>query len=84
MSEDLACRDVVELLTAYLDGALDSRTEADVRRHLAECDGCDRYLEQLQFVVDELGRSATEEESVLPEAMVAELTAAFHATFPRH
>jgi anti-sigma factor RsiW len=45
------CDELVELVTAYLDGALDPQTEQRFVAHLAECDGCDRYLDQLRRTV---------------------------------
>ena len=41
---DLTCRDVVELLMAYLDQALDPTERHAFEAHLAECDGCITYL----------------------------------------
>jgi anti-sigma factor RsiW len=49
------CNEFVELVTAYLDGALDPGTERRFVAHLAECDGCDRYLDQFQTTVTALG-----------------------------
>jgi anti-sigma factor RsiW len=51
----LRCDDFVELVTAYLDGALEPQTERRFVEHLAECDGCDRYLEQFRATVRRLG-----------------------------
>jgi anti-sigma factor RsiW len=48
---DLACRELVELVTEYLDGALDVSARARLDAHLAECGGCERYLEQLRQTV---------------------------------
>lgn len=48
------CDEFVELVTAYLDGALDADTRARFTEHLAACDGCDRYLEQIRHTVAEL------------------------------
>ncbi|HZP50059.1 anti-sigma factor family protein [Actinocrinis sp.] len=50
------CDEFVELVTAYLDGALDAHTAARFTEHLAACDGCDRYLEQIRHTVGELHR----------------------------
>jgi anti-sigma factor RsiW len=44
----LACIEVVELVTSYLDGALDAATAERVREHLALCDGCREYVEQIR------------------------------------
>jgi anti-sigma factor RsiW len=50
------CDEFVELVTAYLEGALTPETEQRFVEHLAECDGCDRYLDQIRTTVDSLGR----------------------------
>ncbi|MGI9019318.1 MAG: anti-sigma factor family protein [Solirubrobacterales bacterium] len=71
---ELACRELVELVTDYLEGAL---SEADVRRfeaHIAACDACTRYLEQMRATISSLGHLPPE--SLSPEAE-AELLAAF-------
>lgn len=46
----MRCADFVELVTAYLEDALDERTRARFERHLRRCDGCERYLEQLRLI----------------------------------
>lgn len=40
----LRCRDLVELLTEYLDGGLDPATAATLEAHLAECQPCTAFL----------------------------------------
>jgi anti-sigma factor RsiW len=45
------CRDFTELATEYLEGALPWRTRRGVKRHLAGCDGCTAYLEQLRLAI---------------------------------
>ena len=55
MSDELACRDVVELLSDYLDGALDPGTRAHLEAHLAGCDGCTMVLDQLRATVRRSG-----------------------------
>jgi anti-sigma factor RsiW len=52
---DLNCDEFVELVTAYLDGALDAETHRRVTDHLVGCDGCDRYLEQMRRTVRTVG-----------------------------
>jgi anti-sigma factor RsiW len=47
----LVCQEVVELVTAYLDGALDPVTRARFQAHLEGCDGCATYLDQLRATV---------------------------------
>jgi anti-sigma factor RsiW len=45
---DLACREFVEQVTSYLEGDLSTVAEQDFIDHLALCDGCERYLEQIR------------------------------------
>ena len=52
----MACRELVDAITAYLDGTL---APADRRRfdaHLAECPYCTDYLAQMKATIQELGR----------------------------
>jgi anti-sigma factor RsiW len=51
----LACRELVELVTDYLEGALPAPERARVDRHLAGCDGCSAYLEQMRVTLRALG-----------------------------
>jgi anti-sigma factor RsiW len=54
--DDLNCDEFVELVTAYLDNALDDHTRRRVDEHLGACIGCERYLEQIRRTIAELGR----------------------------
>jgi anti-sigma factor RsiW len=49
--DPLVCREFVELVTHYLDGALPDEERARFEAHLAECDGCDGYLEDTRRLV---------------------------------
>jgi anti-sigma factor RsiW len=55
-SDAMDCNELVELVTAYLDDALDLDTRARFDAHLLECDGCESYLQQLRATVDTLGK----------------------------
>ena len=55
MIGDMDCNELVELVTAYLDGSLDPDTRARFDVHLLECDGCANYLQQFRSTVDTLG-----------------------------
>jgi anti-sigma factor RsiW len=48
------CREFVELVTDYLDGALPDDERARFEAHLAECDGCTAYLEDMRRLVGSL------------------------------
>ena len=52
----LTCREVVELLSDHLDGALAPREAARVAAHLETCPECTAYLAQLQATIGTLGR----------------------------
>lgn len=54
-SRDLACAELVELLTDYLEGALPPDEAAAVEAHLAQCPGCRRYLDQMRVTIAALG-----------------------------
>lgn len=55
--EPLACQDVVEVVTDYLDGALASDRRDELERHLEGCDGCTEYVAQIEATADVLGPS---------------------------
>jgi anti-sigma factor RsiW len=52
---DVACSELVELLTDYLEGALPPAEVAAVDAHLAQCPACRRYLDQLRATITALG-----------------------------
>lgn len=54
--EDQACRDFVQLVTAYLDDALPADVRAAIDEHLAVCQGCRNVLDQWRTVVDLTGQ----------------------------
>ena len=70
----MKCREVVELMTDYLEGALSREDRARFEDHIAGCDGCRAYLEQLRETRRVAGRLATEP---VPESLKAELLDAF-------
>ncbi|HET7138108.1 MAG TPA: zf-HC2 domain-containing protein [Gaiellaceae bacterium] len=49
--EALNCQELVELVTDFLEGALDERDLRAFERHLEHCDGCTEYLEQLRTTI---------------------------------
>ena len=55
------CNELVELVTAYLDGALDPDTRARFDLHLTECDGCENYLQQFRETVRAVGKIGNDE-----------------------
>jgi anti-sigma factor RsiW len=71
--EELSCREVVEILGDYLDGAMTPEDRIRLEEHLADCDGCTAYLEQLRVTIRLSGRLS--EEAVASEAMAPLLEA---------
>ena len=56
--EHLTCKEFVEVLTEYLEGALEPEERADIERHIVICRGCSNYVEQMRSTIDLLGRIA--------------------------
>lgn len=56
----LTCAEFVELVTAYLDGALDRDTEGRFVDHATRCEGCERYLDQFRETIRLLGELTPE------------------------
>jgi anti-sigma factor RsiW len=50
------CKELVELVSAYLEGALDDAARARFEDHLQACDGCENYLQQFRMTVATLGK----------------------------
>jgi anti-sigma factor RsiW len=44
----MSCEDFVELVTEYLEGALDPETRRRFEHHLGLCDGCVTYVDQIR------------------------------------
>ncbi len=47
----LDCIELVELVTEYLDGALEPAERDRLERHLAACDGCTAYVAQFRATI---------------------------------
>ena len=59
----LNCRELVELVTAYLEGDLSSGERKRFDAHLAACDGCTAYVEQMRRTIELSGRLRTHDVS---------------------
>jgi anti-sigma factor RsiW len=71
---DLACTEVVEIVTDYLEGALPAAEARRVERHLAACPGCAEYVEQMRTLAGSLGGLT---EDSIPAAMRERLLHSF-------
>lgn len=56
LARELACQQVVELVTAYLDDSLVPEERERFEEHLVFCDGCSTYLAQMRETVASVGR----------------------------
>jgi anti-sigma factor RsiW len=50
-TDELTCKEMVEIVTDYLEGALSPEDRARFDQHLTECDGCTSYLEQMRETI---------------------------------
>lgn len=74
LARELACNEVVELVTAYLEDALPAEDRERFEEHLVFCDGCDRYLEQMRATISATGNVPVGE---LPPELEERLLEAF-------
>ena len=58
---DLTCRELVDLVTDYLEGALPTEDRLDFEHHLVWCSWCRDYLDQVRTTIELTGATATEE-----------------------
>jgi anti-sigma factor RsiW len=64
--KELTCKDLVELVTDYFEGALSSADRDRFDLHIAKCDGCKIYLEQMRATIRTLG--SLKEDFIIPRA----------------
>jgi anti-sigma factor RsiW len=65
----LTCREVVEIITEYLEGAMPSPERRRFELHLLNCPHCVRYLEQMRETIRLTGTLS--EESLTGDAKAA-------------
>jgi len=53
---ELACRELVQLVTDYLEGVLPAAERDRFEQHIASCRGCAVYLRQMRELVRVSGR----------------------------
>jgi anti-sigma factor RsiW len=71
---EMPCRELVEVITDYLEDRLTPADKARFEAHLAACDACRMYVAQFRQTVSTLGR--LREETLSPE-LRSRLLAAF-------
>ncbi len=70
----ISCKELVEIVTDYLEGALSPAERSRFEAHIDACDGCSSYLEQMRKTIRMMGKLT--EDAVRPDAKAA-LVAAF-------
>jgi len=80
--EHLTCREFVEVLTEYLEGALAPEERADIERHIVFCRGCADYAEQMHSTIDVLARAAAEDAGDGPDERLLEIFRRWKAQRP--
>jgi anti-sigma factor RsiW len=60
-TRELPCQQIVELVTDYLEGAMDASLRASFEAHLAGCPHCTHYLEEIAAAIRVAGTIRAEE-----------------------
>ena len=73
---DMSCKELVELVTDYLEGALAPADQRRFELHIGKCDWCKLYIDQIRLTIKAAGKLT--EESIDPRAR-EELLAVFRS-----
>lgn len=73
-NNDLSCKELVELVTEYLDSALSPSERQRFEAHLAGCRGCRTYIAQLRQTIQAVGQLT---EASIPEKTKQDLLETF-------
>jgi anti-sigma factor RsiW len=76
----LRCRDVVDLILAYLEGTLDPGERQALEAHIADCINCWRFLQPYRETIS-LGQQLREE--AIPPGARERLETFLHSRLPR-
>ncbi len=73
VADAISCQELVELVTDYLEGALEPADLRRVEEHLAGCGKCNDYLDQLRATIRAVGRITPDDLSPEAEAELLEV-----------
>lgn len=73
---EIACQEVVELVSDYLEGALSRGDRRRFERHLSGCPHCSEYLAQMRETIRLAGR-------LLPQDLTPQMREEFTELFRR-
>jgi anti-sigma factor RsiW len=71
--DEMTCRELVEVVSDYLEGRLPAGDKSRLEEHLRECPYCVEYIDQMRQTIAALGELT--EESIRPETRGALLEA---------
>ena len=59
--DEMACQELVEVITDYLEGSLSVQDVLRLEAHLAGCPPCQTYVEQMRLTLRAVGHLSSEE-----------------------
>jgi anti-sigma factor RsiW len=65
-TDEISCKELVELVTEYLEGTLPPSERERFETHLGTCSGCTNYLQQMRQTIHTVGHLT--EETIAPQA----------------
>lgn len=77
--DEVQCREVVDVLTDYLEGALPADQRAALEQHLLTCEGCTSYVDQMRTSIGLTGRLQQED---VPAAVMDKVLQMFEDRSP--
>jgi anti-sigma factor RsiW len=72
--DEMTCKELVEVVTDYVEGVLPADDRMRLEAHLRDCPACVTYVEQIRTTIESAGRLRPES---LPASMQRELLEAF-------
>jgi anti-sigma factor RsiW len=55
-SDEMTCRELVEVVTDYLEGRLPDSDRVRLEEHVEACPYCEEYIAQMRRTIDALGK----------------------------
>ena len=71
---DMSCKELVELVTDYLESALSPADQRRFELHIAKCDWCKNYIDQIRLTIKAAGKLSDDS---MPSRVQDELLAVF-------
>ena len=78
----ISCADALELMTDHLEDALSEADAVRMRAHLAGCEACKVYLDQLRATIEIVNRTGPVEEFAVDPQRLDTLAELFRSEHP--